>query len=118
MTTKIYIAGKITGDPDYKTKFNTAAEAYKKKGYTVLNPSWMPQGMQKADYMRICFAMIDTADVVAFLPGYRLSAGAQLELQYCFYIDKDVKLPDDEAEAVRIIDRMLYGPIEEVNNDG
>lgn len=22
------------------------------------------------------------------------------------------------AEAVRIIDRMLYGPIEEVNNDG
>lgn len=84
----------------------------------MLNPSWMPQGMQKADYMRICFAMIDTADVVAFLPGYRLSAGAQLELQYCFYIDKDVKLPDDEAEAVRIIDRMLYGLIEEVNNDG
>lgn len=38
MTTKIYIAGKITGDPDYKTKFNTAAEAYKKKGYIVLNP--------------------------------------------------------------------------------
>lgn len=118
MATKIYIAGKITGDPDYKAKFNAAAEAYKKKGYTVLNPSWMPQGMQNADYMRICFAMIDTADVVAFLPGYRLSAGAQLELQYCFYIDKDVKLPDDEAEAVRIIDRMLYGPIEEVNNDG
>ena len=99
MATKIYIAGKITGDPDYKAKFNAAAEAYKKKGYTVLNPSWMPQGMQKADYMRICFAMIDTADVVAFLPGYRLSAGAQLELQYCFYIDKDVKLPDDEAEG-------------------
>ena len=26
MKTKIYIAGKITGDPDYKTKFNAAAE--------------------------------------------------------------------------------------------
>ena len=94
MATKIYIAGKITGDPDYKAKFNAAAEAYKKKGYTVLNPSWMPEGMQKADYMRICFAMIDTADVVAFLPGYETSPGAQLELQYCFYIDKDVKLPE------------------------
>lgn len=65
----------------------------------MLNPSWMPQGMQKADYMRICFAMIDTADVVALLPGYETSPGAQLELQYCFYIDKDVKLPDDEAEG-------------------
>ena len=32
MATKIYIAGKITGDPDYKAKFEAAAEAYKKKG--------------------------------------------------------------------------------------
>lgn len=38
--------------------------------------------------------MIDTADVVAFLPGYRHSAGAQVELQYCFYIDKAVILPE------------------------
>ena len=99
MKPKVYIAGKITGDPDYKAKFNAAAEAYEKRGFIVLNPALMPEGMQKADYMRICFAMIDTADVVAFLPGYRLSAGAQLELQYCFYIDKDLKLPDDEAEG-------------------
>lgn len=98
MATKIYIAGKITGDPDYKAKFEEAENFYKKKGFTVLTPTCLPIGMQPADYMRICFAMIDTADVVAFLPGYRLSAGAQLELQYCFYIDKDVKLPDDEDD--------------------
>lgn len=97
MATKIYIAGKITGDPDYKAKFAEAENFYKKEGYIVLAPSWMPQGMQPADYMRICFAMIDTADVVAFLPGYETSPGAQVEMQYCFYIDKDVKLPDDEA---------------------
>ena len=99
MATKIYIAGKITGDPDYKAKFNAAAEAYRKKGYVVLNPARLPEGMQKADYMRICFAMIDTADVVAFLPGYETSPGAQLELQYCRYTGKDVKLPVPGAEA-------------------
>lgn len=88
MKTKIYLAGKITGDPNYKAKFEAAAEEYKKRGYTVLCPSWMPAGMQPADYMRICFAMIDTADVVAFLPGYETSPGAQLELQYCLYTDK------------------------------
>lgn len=32
MATKIYIAGKITGDPNYKAKFDVAAEEYKKKG--------------------------------------------------------------------------------------
>lgn len=88
MKTKIYIAGKITGDPNYKAKFEAAAEEYKKRGYTVLCPSWLPGGMLSADYMRICFAMIDTADVVAFLPGYETSPGAQLELQYCLYTDK------------------------------
>lgn len=88
MKTKIYIAGKITGDPNYKAKFAAAAEEYKKRGYTVLCPSWLPGGMLSADYMRICFAMIDTADVVAFLPGYETSPGAQLELQYCLYTDK------------------------------
>lgn len=107
MKTKIYIAGKITGDPDYKAKFDTAAKAYRKMGYTVLNPSLLPEGMQPADYMRICFAMIDTADVVAFLPGYQLSAGAGLELQYCFYIDKNVKLPDDKNEVPAIFTNRL-----------
>ena len=94
MKTKIYIAGKITGDPNYKAKFEAAAEEYKKRGYTVLCPSWLPGGMLSADYMRICFAMIDTADVVAFLPGYETSPGAQLELQYCLYTDKSVRLPE------------------------
>lgn len=91
MATKIYIAGKITGDPYYKTSFTAAEESYKDLGYIVLNPSCLPEGMKKEDYMRICFAMIDTADVVAFLPGYETSPGAQLELQYCRYIGKDVR---------------------------
>lgn len=97
MATKIYIAGKITGDPDYKAKFEAAAEAYKKKGYTVLCPSWMPAGMQPADYMRICFAMIDTADVVAFLPGFSKSPSARLEAEYCFYTDKNTIMPEGES---------------------
>lgn len=97
MATKLYIAGKITGDPDYKAKFEAAAEAYKKKGYAVLCPSWMPAGMQPADYMRICFAMIDTADVVAFLPGFSKSPGARLEAEYCFYTDKNTIMPEGES---------------------
>ena len=71
MRLKIYIAGKITGDPDYAEKFNTAAREYENKGYIVLNPAMLPEGMLPSDYMRICLSMIDTADVVAFLPGMK-----------------------------------------------
>ena len=38
MSTKIYIAGKITGDPDYKAKFDAAAEDYKKRATLFLTP--------------------------------------------------------------------------------
>ena len=106
MATKLYIAGKITGDPDYKAKFEAAAEEYKKNGYIVLCPSWMPQGMQPADYMRICFAMIDTADVVAFLPGFSKSPGARLEAEYCFYTDKNTIMPEGESLETPIDEEM------------
>ena len=96
MATKLYIAGKITGDNDYKAKFEAAENFYKEKGYTVLTPAVLPEGMKPADYMRICFAMIDTADIVAFLPGYENSPGAQVEMQYCFYIDKNIRYFEDD----------------------
>lgn len=67
----------------------------------MLNPSWLPQGMQKADYMRICFAMIDTADVVAFLPDFKQSAGAEVEHAYCCYIDKNIQHYEDDRNKAQ-----------------
>ena len=100
MKPKLYIAGKITGDPDYKAKFAEAEQAFQKMGFIVLNPAVLPNDIQPADYMRICFAMIDSADTVVFLPGYETSPGAQVELQYCFYIDKNVRLPECKHDVL------------------
>ena len=85
---KIYIAGKITGDPGYLDKFREEAEKLEGMGHIVLNPAELPEGMSKAEYMRICLAMIDCADSVFLLPGWQGSPGAQLELAYCRYIGK------------------------------
>lgn len=87
---KVYIAGKITGDPNYKAKFERAKTELEKQGNVVLNPAMLPEGMTPADYMRICFAMIDCADVVAFLPDYYESRGAWLEYRHCQYVGKAV----------------------------
>ena len=85
---KINIAGKITGDPEYLEKFRGEAERLEALGHIVLNPAELPEGMSKAEYMRICFAMIDCADTVFLLPGWQGSPGARLELAYCRYIGK------------------------------
>lgn len=86
---KIYIAGKITGDPGYQSKFRRAAVGLRMCGNIVLNPAERPEGMTAADYMRICLAMIDAADRVIFLPDAGDSAGAQVERAYCEYVGKE-----------------------------
>lgn len=87
---KIYIAGKITGDKNYKRKFKEAEILLREAGHVAISPAVLPDGMTSADYMRICFAMIDTADAVWFLPDWKQSKGAQLEHVYCEYIGKAI----------------------------
>lgn len=50
MENKIYIAGKITGDPNYKDKFaNMESELLKMPGTVIINPAKLPQGLTPAD---------------------------------------------------------------------
>ena len=85
---KIYIAGKITGEPNYKEKFDIAATSLEAQGHIVLNPAELPEGMLPADYMRICFAMIDTADAIYLLEDWSSSFGASIERGYAMYTGK------------------------------
>lgn len=58
---KVYLAGKITGDPNYREKFAAAAKKLEERaGVTVISPAVTPEGLKKADYMRICFAMLES----------------------------------------------------------
>ena len=81
---KIYIAGKIAGDKRYRAKFREAAKTLEAAGHVVLNPATLPDGLEQADYMRICLAV--------FLPDYQESKGAMVEWGYCQRIGKDCAL--------------------------
>ena len=87
---KVYIAGKVTGDDKYKQKFKAAEEFLSNGGFIVMNPSFLPAGMKYQDYIKICLAMIDVADVVFFLNDWRESPGARFERHYCDLINKTI----------------------------
>lgn len=95
----IYLAGKITGDPNYRAKFAEAKAELEAKGYTVLNPAELPEGMSRAAYMCICFAMIDVADGICGVGRWTDSRGAILETSYADYIGKPIRNLDDALEG-------------------
>ncbi len=98
---KIYIAGKITGDPEYRKKFACAARQVEALGHIAMNPAELPEGMEPAAYMRICFAMLDVADELWYLADAAKSAGARLEMQYCWYVKKRVRRLSEALEEER-----------------
>lgn len=104
---KIYISGKIAGDPDYKGKFARAAAQLERLGATVINPATAPEGLTKLDYMRICFAEMEAVDYVVFLPDWSSSDGAKLERAWCDYVG--VPTANWDAFRVDMLVRKSHG---------
>ena len=110
-TMKVYVAGKITGNPNYQEDFAAGSLAALDKLHltyghqlpiTMMIPSREPEGLSREHYMRIAFDRVCEADVVAFLPNYQDSDGALLEEGFANYIGKaTMYLTEEEVEAVR-----------------
>ena len=97
----VYIAGPITGVAKYWEPFEEMAEEVRAAGYIPLIPTWQPEGLANAQYMRMCMAMLDAADAVLLLPGWRDSIGATIEAAYAAYVDKPV------AESIEKLKEVL-----------
>lgn len=87
---KIFISGKITGDSNYKEKFNKIASKLESQGHIVFNPSILPFGLTNEEYIKIGFSMLECCDSIFMLKDWKDSRGATLEYQYAKYCDKNI----------------------------
>ncbi len=82
----VYISGKITGDENYKEKFNKAQERINElfPYHSFINPAEvnLPKCCGWADYMEICLKLLSRCNSIVMLPDFRESKGAMIELQY------------------------------------
>ncbi|HXE63254.1 MAG TPA: DUF4406 domain-containing protein [Bryobacteraceae bacterium] len=99
----IYIAGPMTGLPNYNfDAFNSTAAKLRHEGFHVLNPAETDGGSTAQSwgyYMRKALRMLVQADVVALLPGWRNSKGAQIEV----YVARALDMPLVDAERLEPI---------------
>lgn len=97
----VYIAGKITGDPDYREKFKKAQEELEKEGYIVLNPAILPEGFTWEAYMNMTEPMLKESDRVCFLPDWKDSKGARAEFGTAVAFEKDIFFFEDFLNAIK-----------------
>jgi len=97
----VYLAGKITGDPCYFSKFYAAEQKLRAEGFIVLNPAMMPgEGFSHEAYMRICEAMLAECGTVCFLPDWKESCGATYEYGRAAALGKRIFFLDEQKEAM------------------
>lgn len=79
---RVYIAGPMTGMPDYNyPAFNRAATDLLSFGHEPVNPArrGVVEGWSWSDYLRPAIRDLTTCDGVVLLPGWEASRGATLE---------------------------------------
>lgn len=80
---KIFISGPMTGYPNYNREaFFEAEKRLAKQGDIILSPAYLPEGLTHEQYHWICKAMLDVADAIYLLKGYKNSLGSMMELDY------------------------------------
>lgn len=109
----IYIAGRMRGLPDMgRESFAKAERKLKEMGWRPINPGILPVDLPEESYMPICLAMLQQADAVCLLDGWRYSEGARLEYQYARMTGKETILETNIERYVSCVDDT---PIETLN---
>ena len=94
---RIYIAGAITDNPNYREQFKAAEERLKKAGFAVINPC-KNEGFTYREYINMGLCELMHCDAIYLLKGYENSTGAMLEYDYARTVGLEVIKENDEQK--------------------
>jgi len=87
----VYLSGPMTGHKNFnRAAFIECGRALESRGYNVLNPAMLPNGLTDAQYMSICQQMVIASKSMYMLKGWKLSNGALAEHALAFKLDLNV----------------------------
>lgn len=99
---KVYLAGPMTGLPDYNyPAFFQAAEFLRERGLLVENPAEHAQRNPQSfweGYMRQALKVMLDCDELYLLPGWGKSNGANIEHNLALDLNMPIFYPDDWME--------------------
>lgn len=105
--TIIYLAGPISGNPNYKELFAEAERRLQYEGQVILNPAKLLEGLEDEKCLPVCLQLIELADNVMMLPGWGESLGATTEALYALRQGKMVHAWDMDAKHIT---RLTWDP--------
>lgn len=91
MTRIAFLAGPMSSDPGYKTKFERAEAQLVSLGYLVINPvDRMPDFLQGEAAVHVTKAFIDVCDVVYFFENWEEGEWTKVEMNHARSIGKSI----------------------------
>ena len=103
----VYLSGKITDNPKYKEDFACAEHFLQQMGYIVINPARLDEvveGLTYEQYMKVCYQLVEIADITFMVSGWQKSKGANAELSYAKSLGKKVMYQDYYAPFRKVAD--------------
>ena len=107
----VYLSGKITDNPNYKSDFSCAELFLRQMGYIVINPADLEEivdGLTYEQTIQICYRLVDISDIIFMVSGWQKSKGANAELSYAKSIGKKVMYQDYYAPFRKVGESENY----------